>query len=159
MAQITTTPSLSWHALSPQEVAAAISTDLGDGLDAEEAVQRQRHEGFNELPEAPPAPPLKLFLSQFTSVIVWVLIGAAVLSGLLDDWLTRRPSWPSSFSTVCLGLSKSFAPSGLWQPCAGCRWRWHMSSGGGLESIPARELVPGDLVVLEAGDESLPTPG
>lgn len=153
MAQITTTPSLSWHALSPQEVAAAISTDLGDGLDAEEAVQRQRHEGFNELPEAPPASPLKLFLSQFTSVIVWVLIGAAVLSGLLDDWLDAAAIMAIVFLNGVLGFIQEFRAE---RSLAALRRMSvamaHVIRQGGLESIPARELVPGDLVVLEAGD-------
>src|SRR5574339_170130 len=87
MTQITTTPTPSWHALSTEAVASALSTDLSEGLGDEEVVRRRRREGFNELPEAPPPSPLTLFLSQFTSVIVWVLMGAAVLSGLLQDWL------------------------------------------------------------------------
>jgi len=76
------TPSPSWHALSVEAAVTALSTALGDGLDDEEVVRRQRREGFNELPEAPPPSLVKLFLSQFTSVIIWVLLGAAIVSGL-----------------------------------------------------------------------------
>ena len=72
------------------------------------SVRRQRHEGFNELPEAPPASPLKLFLSQFTSVIVWVLIGAAVVSGLLEDWLDAAAILAIVFLNGLLGFVQEY---------------------------------------------------
>ena len=53
-------------------------------------------------------PPLKLFLSQFTSVIVWVLIGAAVLSGLLDDWLDAAAIMAIVFLNGVLGFIQEF---------------------------------------------------
>src|SRR6476646_5635085 len=87
MNQATTASSPSWHALSAEAVAVALSTNLDAGLGDDEAVRRQACEGFNELPEPPPPSLLKLFFSQFTSVIIWVLIGAAAISGLLEDWL------------------------------------------------------------------------
>lgn len=153
MAQITTTPSPSWHALAPQEVAAAISTNLGDGLDVEEAVRRQQREGFNELPEPEPPSLLKLFLSQFTSVIVWVLIGAAVVSGLLHDWLDAAAIMAIVFLNGVLGFIQEFRAE---RSLAALR-RMSVAMarvirGGRLESIPARELVPGDLLMLDAGD-------
>ena len=76
-----------WHTVTTDALTTELRTDLDAGLSAEEAGRRQTREGFNELPEAPPASLLKLFFSQFTSVIVWVLIGAALVSGLLEDWL------------------------------------------------------------------------
>ena len=86
--------------MSAEAVVTALSTNLTGGLGDEEAVRRQRREGFNELPEAPPASPLKLFLSQFTSVIIWVLVGAAVCPACCTIGSTRRPLWPLSLSTV-----------------------------------------------------------
>ncbi|MGQ0695594.1 MAG: cation-transporting P-type ATPase, partial [Nitrospiraceae bacterium] len=73
--------------LSTEDLARRVEVDSERGLAAEEARRRLNSEGPNELPESPPPSLLALFLSQFTSVIVWVLMGAAVVSGLLEDWL------------------------------------------------------------------------
>ena len=72
---------------TPDKLTALLGTDSERGLAGQEVERRRTEFGLNELPEAPPPSLLKLFLSQFTSVIVWVLIGAAVISGLLEDWL------------------------------------------------------------------------
>ena len=152
MAQMTTAPSPSWHALSPQEVATALSANLSDGLDDEEVV-RGRREGFNELPEPPPPSLVKLFLSQFTSVIIWVLLGAAVVSGLLEDWLDAAAIMAIVFLNGVLGFIQEFRAE---RSLAALR-RMSVAMArvirrGDVQSIPARELVPGDLLVLEAGD-------
>ena len=153
MGQATTTSSPSWHALSAEAVVTVLSTNLTGGLVDEEAGGRQRREGFNELPEAPPASPLKLFLSQFTSVIIWVLIGAAVLSGLLHDWLDAAAIMAIVFLNGGLGFIQEFRAE---RSLAALRkmsvTMARVVRGGVLQSIPARELVPGDLLLLEAGD-------
>ena len=139
--------------MSAEAVVTALSTNLTGGLGDEEAVRRQRREGFNELPEAPPASPLKLFLSQFTSVIIWVLIGAAVLSGLLHDWLDAAAIMAIVFLNGGLGFIQEFRAE---RSLAALRkmsvTMARVVRGGVLQSIPARELVPGDLLLLEAGD-------
>ena len=76
-----------WYSRQPDALAKELHTSFDGGLSDHEAQQRLQREGPNELPEAQPPSLLRLFLSQFTSVIVWVLIGAAVISGLLEDWL------------------------------------------------------------------------
>jgi Ca2+-transporting ATPase len=153
MAHILMTPSPSWHALSAEAVVKALSSDLGDGLDDEEAVRRQRAEGFNELPEAPPPSLVKLFLSQFTSVIIWVLLGAAIVSGLLEDWLDAAAIMAIVFLNGVLGFIQEFRAE---RSLAALRKMSvamaRVIRAGGVQSIPARELVPGDLLVLEAGD-------
>jgi len=76
-----------WHALSPEALAGELRTNLRMGLPESEAGRRLADLGLNELPEAPPVSPLRLLLAQFESLIIWVLIGAAVISGLLADWV------------------------------------------------------------------------
>ena len=142
-----------WHAIPAEAVAAELRANLEAGLSTEEAIRRQQNEGFNELPEAQPASPLKLFLSQFTSVIVWVLIGAAVVSGLLEDWLDAAAILAIVFLNGLLGFVQEFRAE---QSLAALR-KMSVSMArvfrdGVLRSLPARELVPGDLILLEAGD-------
>ena len=142
-----------WHTLSAQAAATALSTNGEAGLAPDEAVLRQGRYGFNELPEAPPPSLLKLFLSQFTSVIVWVLIGAAVISGLLEDWLDAAAILAIVFLNGLLGFVQEFRAE---RSLAALRKMSvamaQVIRGGMLQSIPARELVPGDLVTLEAGE-------
>jgi Ca2+-transporting ATPase len=153
MKEIGTGSSVSWHALSAEAAAAALSTTLDAGLGAGEAVRRQTQEGFNELPEAPPPSLLRLFLSQFTSVIVWVLIGAAGISGLLEDWLDAAAILAIVFLNGLLGFAQEARAE---RSLAALRKMSvamaHVMRDGVLRPIPARELVPGDLIVLEAGD-------
>ncbi len=142
-----------WHAIPAEAVAAELRANLEAGLSTEEAIRRQQNEGFNELPEAQPASPLKLFLSQFTSVIVWVLIGAAVVSGLLEDWLDAAAIVTIVLLNGLLGFVQEFRAE---QSLAALR-KMSVSMArvfrdGVLRSLPARELVPGDLILLEAGD-------
>ncbi len=88
---------VSWHTMPPDAVVRELASDLDRGLSEQEAARRLAVHGPNELPEAPPASPLSLFLAQFSSLIVWVLIGAAVVSGLLQEWIDAGPSSRSSF--------------------------------------------------------------
>jgi Ca2+-transporting ATPase len=143
----------SWHALSAAASAAALSSNLDAGLTAEEASRRHASHGFNELPEASPPSLLKLFFSQFTSIIVWVLIGAAVVSGLLEDWLDAAAIVTIVFLNGLLGFVQEFRAE---QSLAALR-KMSVSMArvfrdGVLRSLPARELVPGDVILLEAGD-------
>ena len=146
-------PVIPWHARSAEALAAALSGDLEQGLRSDEVAQRQASDGFNELPEAPPPSLLKLFLSQFTSVIVWVLIGAAVLSGVLGDWIDTAAIVAIVFLNGLLGFVQEFRAE---QSLAALRKMSvataRVCRNGMIQSIPARELVRGDLVHLEAGD-------
>jgi P-type Ca2+ transporter type 2C len=143
----------SWHHLPSEMLAKELQTSVDGGLSEVEARQRLQREGFNELPEAPPHSLLRLFISQFTSVIVWVLIGAAIISGLLQDWLDAAAIFAIVFLNGLLGFVQEFRAE---QSLAALRKmsvamarvvRDHL-----VRSIPAREVVPGDLILLEAGD-------
>ncbi|MDZ4732556.1 MAG: cation-translocating P-type ATPase [Nitrospirota bacterium] len=139
--------------LTPDKLTALLGTDSEHGL-AEQEVERRRAEfGPNELPEAPPPSLVKLFLSQFTSVIVWVLIGAAVISGLLEDWVDAGAILAIVFLNGLLGFVQEFRAE---RSLAALRklsvTLARVTRDGVLRSIPARELVPGDVIILEAGD-------
>jgi Ca2+-transporting ATPase len=142
-----------WHRSQPDALATELSTNVEEGLSDQEAGQRLQQEGPNELPEAPPPSPLKLFLSQFSSVIVWVLIGAAVVSGLLEDWLDAAAILAIVLLNGCFGFVQEFRAE---RSLAALR-RLSIATArvmrdGALRVIPARELVSGDVIILEAGD-------
>lgn len=127
--------------------------DLDAGL-AEDEVQRRRvQSGWNELLEPPPVSWLNLLLSQFTSIVIWVLIGAAVVSGLLEDWLDAAAILAIVALNGLLGFVQEFRAE---RSLAALRKLSVATAramrNGALQSIPARDVVPGDVILLEAGD-------
>lgn len=144
----------SWHATAVEELCAQLDADAQAGLRQEDAARRLRQYGPNELPEAPPTSILTLLLSQFTSVIIWVLIGAAVISGWLEDWIDAAAILAIVLLNGLLGFIQEYRAE---QSLAALK-RLSMATAkvlrnGTVRSIPARELVPGDLVLVEAGDQ------
>lgn len=138
---------------TPDKLTAILGTDAEHGLAGQEIKRRHAEFGPNELPEALPPSLVKLFLSQFTSVIVWVLIGAAIISGLLEDWLDAAAIFAIVFLNGLLGFVQEFRAE---RSLAALR-KMSVATAqvlreGVLQSIPARELVPGDVILLEAGD-------
>jgi len=138
---------------TPDKLTALLGTDSEHGLAGQEVERRRTEFGPNELPEAPPPSLVKLFLSQFTSIIVWVLIGAAILSGLLEDWLDAAAILTIVLLNGLLGFVQEFRAE---RSLAALRKMSvtiaRVFRDGVLRSIPARELVSGDLIILEAGD-------
>lgn len=132
---------------------AFLDTRFDGGLSDHEAQERLRREGLNELPEMQPYSLLKLFFSQFTSVIVWVLIGAAIISGLLEDWLDAVAILAIVLLKGVLGFVQEFRAE---RSLAALRTMSVATArvirDGVFRSIPARELVLGDPILLEAGD-------
>ena len=143
----------SWYAGSAEVLADELQTDLNSGLPVDDVARRRAQEGPNELPEAKPPSLLKLFLSQFTSLIVWVLIGAAIVSGLLEDWIDAAAILAIVFFNGVLGFVQEFrAERSLTALRKMSVSMARVIRDGALQSIPASELVRGDLVALEAGD-------
>ena len=139
-----------WYTESTEALANELQTDLNSGLPVDDVARRRAQEGPNELPEAPPSSLLKLFLSQFTSLIVWVLIGAAIVSGLLEDWIDAAAILAIVFFNGVLGFVQEFRAE---RSLAALR-KMSVSMArvirdGVLQSIPARELVRGDWLPLK----------
>jgi len=153
MTQLLEHPTTKIWQFAPEELAIFLGTDSERGLTRQEVERRSTEFGPNELPEVPPPSVVTLFLSQFTSIIVWVLVGAAVISGLLEDWLDAAAIVAIVFLNGLFGFVQEFRAE---RSLAALR---NMSVAmarvvrdGVLRSIPARELVPGDVILLEAGD-------
>jgi Ca2+-transporting ATPase len=142
-----------WHSRTPDELETTLQSNLDRGLTEWEAQQRLAKHGPNELPEAPPVSALTLLLGQFTSVIIWVLIGAAVISGLLQEWVDAAAILAIVLLNAVLGFVQEYRAE---QSIAALKklsiTMARVIREGAIRSIPARELVPGDLVQIEAGD-------
>ncbi len=145
--------SLAWHVLAPEALGRELGVDPGKGLTEDEAKRRLAAVGPNELPEAPPPSLVRLFFSQFSSVIIWVLVGAAVVSGLLREWVDAAAILAIVLLNALLGFLQEYkaerslaALKTLSVPST------RVVRDGMVQTIPARELVSGDVIQIEAGD-------
>ncbi|MBC7541661.1 MAG: HAD-IC family P-type ATPase, partial [Candidatus Sericytochromatia bacterium] len=145
-------PSLTpWHTLPAEAIRTAL--DAGpDGLPAA-AAARLATAGPNTVHTQPPPGPLALLVAQFNSLIVWILCGAALVSGLLGEWLDLTAILAIVVLNALVGFYQEYQAGGaiaalqkLTSPQARVR------RDGAIRLIPAAEVVPGDLIVLEAGD-------
>jgi len=142
-----------WHRREIADVVRELRTDPGAGLSGPEAASRLRAFGPNELPEGPPLRPGRIFLSQFASTMVAVLLAAAGVSALLGDLVDTAAISAIVLLNALLGFTQEYragkamaALSRLAAPVVRVR------RDGAAREIPARELVPGDVLLLETGD-------
>jgi Ca2+-transporting ATPase len=142
-----------WHALESEKVAQRVGSDLTAGLSGAEAASRLITHGRNELPEAPPPSPFHIFFAQFSSLIIWVLIGAAVVSGVLQEWLDAGAILAIVVLNALLGFVQEYkAERSLAALKRLSIVMARVLRDGAVHVIPAHELVPGDLILVEAGD-------
>ena len=76
-----------WWELDTNEVEKALGVDASIGLSPEEVESRLKKYGLNQLKEKKAINPLEILIDQFKDFIVWVLVGAALVSGFLKEWV------------------------------------------------------------------------
>jgi Ca2+-transporting ATPase len=141
-----------WHTRSKQDVLSALSTSE-NGLAAAEAAARLKQYGSNELVEQAGKGPLRMLLEQFTQTMVLILIAAAVVSGLLGKGMETIAIGAIVILFGVLGFVSEYraerAMAALKQMAVPVV---RVRRDGRLLEISARELVPGDILVLETGN-------
>ncbi|MCL6575929.1 calcium-translocating P-type ATPase, SERCA-type [Kyrpidia sp.] len=141
-----------WHTVDG-ETALALLGSSSEGLDEEEAGRRLREYGPNRIEEGKKLSPLGIFLNQFRDFMVLVLLAATLISGLLGEYTDAVAIIAIIIVNGILGFVQEFRAEKslaslreLTAPTA------HVLRGGKKWIIPAADLVPGDIVFLEAGD-------
>ena len=142
-----------WHAVLAPEVIGRLRTDLTKGLDAGEASRRLAQYGPNRLPEGKKRGPLTRFLAQFQNVLVYVLLGAGFVKLMLGLWLDSTVILGVVIINALLGyLQEGKAEQALDSIRNMLSAEARTLRGGETRLIPAEQLVPGDVVLLESGD-------
>lgn len=141
------------YALSVDEVRASVGAG-GDGLTADDAASRLDRVGPNLLPEAKRTPAWLRFLSHFNDTLIFILLGAAAIKAVMGDWLDFWVIMAVAVINAVIGyVQEGRAEKAL----AGIRGMLSADAtvlrGGSWTTIPAADLVPGDLVRLAPGDK------
>ncbi|MGI6486801.1 MAG: HAD-IC family P-type ATPase [Syntrophothermaceae bacterium] len=141
-----------WHHESPEKIIKQLSTHSQNGLTAREA-ERRLGLGRNQLEEADKISPLTMLASQFTDTMVLILLAATVISGLLGEMVDAVAILAIVVLNAILGFVQEYraeksldAIKKMSSPFA------TIIRDGHTTRIEAEELVPGDIVLLSAGD-------
>ena len=146
-------PSAVWHALPAEEVIAALRTDPAVGLDVGEASGRLARFGPNRLPEGKQRGPLVRFLTQFNNVLVYVLLAAGFVKLMIGLWLDAAVILGVVIINALLGfVQEGKAEKALASIRNMLSAEARTIRNRGTRLIPAADLVPGDVVLLESGD-------
>jgi Ca2+-transporting ATPase len=142
----------SWHSLSPVKVATELKTNLEQGLTAKEASSRYQQYGPNELKGEEGVPLWRKVLAQFQDFLVLILLAAGVVSFALGERTDALLIFLIVVVNAILGLVQEGraekALKALKQMAAP---QAIVIRDGQTMTIPAKEIVPGDVVLLEAG--------
>ena len=146
-------PSSAWHSLSVRQVLKELSSSK-DGLSVEEVQARLEKFGPNALPEKKRFSRLGIFLSQFKSPLIYLLVVAGAISFFLNDVVNGYIIFAAVVLTVVFGyFQEQKAESTLEKLEKMIRFRVRVMRGGQEQEVKARELVRGDVVILASGDK------
>ncbi|MCB1995537.1 MAG: HAD-IC family P-type ATPase [Burkholderiaceae bacterium] len=142
-----------WHAQTIDETLAALSVHPATGLTADEVRRRRGQHGPNALPEAPARPWWRTLAGQFASpliVILFVAAGLAVMLGHVGDAGVILAVVIVNAVIGTMQEGRAEKSMGALRRLAELHAR--VRRGGIEQELPARDLVPGDILLLAAGD-------
>ena len=143
---------VNWHALSLTEVFQELNADNG-GLSEEEALKRLKQHGPNQLPQREPLSKPQIFLSQFKSALVYILLAAGFISLSFGERLDAYVIFLAVIFNVAVGyIQENKAQDALLKLSQMLILRSKVIRNGAEKEVLAKEIVPGDILVIEAGD-------
>ncbi len=152
--KINTTASVDWHLREARDATRTHAVDPANGLMPDQVRQRQLEHGPNALPDAGQRSFWALLLEQFSDFMILVLIAAAVVSGVIGDLVDTLVILVIVVLNAVIGLVQSWradqALAALQRLSAA---QATVLRGSSVQQVPTRALVPGDIVLLEAGNQ------
>jgi len=143
-----------WHSLEAAQVAAELKTDLRKGISSAEAARRLSQYGTNELRKEEGISPLALFLGQFKNMLVIILLVAIALSALVGEVMDAAIIAVIVLFVAVLGFFQEYraeraieALKKMLSPTI------TVLRNSREDEVPSKDLVTGDIMVLEAGDK------
>ncbi len=143
----------SWHALDTTEALSKLNTSKA-GLNSAEASDRLKKYGFNQLIAAKKTSPLKIFLTQFKSVLILILIAASIISFASGHQFDAMIILIIVIISSALGFVQEFRAEKALEALTKMLVPTATVIRDGREvQLPAKQIVPGDILVLKEGDK------
>jgi Ca2+-transporting ATPase len=143
-----------WHSMDVDAVLRVLDSEPDRGLAPEEVQNRLRQYGPNELTQEEKASAWDIFFAQFKNILIIILIVATILSALVGEYVDAGIIFVIIVFCAVLGFVQEYraeraleALKGMLAPTI------TVLRAGQEQEVPSRELVPGDVLVLEAGDK------
>lgn len=144
---------VAWHADAAEAVAQRLQVDAGQGLSEEESTRRLAQYGPNQLTETPGKPAWKRFAEQLSQPLVLVLIGAGAITSGLGEWVDASVIFGVVLVNAIIGYWQEAKAEGALAALAkSLATPVTVRRGGHRRKMDASQLVPGDIVLLAAGD-------
>ncbi|KOU15983.1 ATPase [Streptomyces sp. WM6372] len=143
-----------WYTRSPEEVVAALGVDPAAGLSSARAAELLSAHGPNALPEEERTPAWRRFLAQYRSYMQIVLVAAAIVSMVIQEWTTAILLVVLTLLNAVVGLrQEGKAESAMNALKSMMKATARVRRDGTEAEIPAEQLVDGDVVLVSAGDQ------
>jgi len=144
---------IKWYQKNLNEVFDLLQT-TPEGLSSREAESRLARFGYNRLTEKKQTRPLKRFLLHFHDVLIYVLLAASVITAIMREWLDSGVIFGVVIINAVIGfIQESKAEQALSSLKKMLSRHTTVIRDGARINIPADQLVPGDAVLLTAGDQ------
>ena len=141
-----------WHNLSAEEAVKRLSTDPEQGLSLGEIEIRKKKFGLNKLPEEKPLSKFRIFLSQFRSPLIYILVLACIVTIYLKEYADAIVIFAAvSVNTVIGFFQENKASRALTELKKILKVKAIVLRGGNEMEVLQEELVPGDIIILKPG--------
>ena len=146
-------PDKAWHAVNIKDIFSQLKTDE-HGLSNTEAKRRLQVYGRNEIKRISRETPLKIFLEQFKSFLIIILVIATIVSALIGQTLDAAVIFAIIIFNAILGFIQDWrAEKAIEALMKMLSLKARVIRDGEEKEIDATELVPGDIIIVEAGDK------
>ena len=143
-----------WHNLSAEKTAEILKTDTNKGISEEEVVIRRKQFGPNKLPEEKPLSQIKIFLGQFRSPLIYILIIAGIITLILKEWTDTIVIFFAVILNTIVGyIQENKASNALRELKKVLKVKAICFREGREKEILQEDLVRGDIIILKAGDK------
>jgi len=144
---------IGWHQFEAEEVLRRLEVDLKTGLDAQDVERRQQKFGLNRITPARGTPAWRKFLKQFNQPLVYILLVAVGVTAFLGEWVDSGVIFAVVLMNAIVGyMQESKAEKAIASLSSMVVTDATVRRGGSRQRVHSEALVPGDVVLLQAGD-------
>ncbi len=144
-----------WYALSNDEIFSLLKVNIDTGLDSDEVNAKQKRDGLNKISKKKQISGIERFASQFKQPLVYVLVIAAVVTAILQEWVDSSVIFGVVIVNTVVGYIQESKASKAIEALSKIMITETtvLRNNGKKTTIPSEELVVGDIVLLKSGDK------